>query len=198
MQKTAAGETVIIPRNFKLLEELEKSEKGHGDMSISFGLVDSGDTFLSDCTLVVDGRESSLVFLHLTGLIVWLGCQRREWRHIGAGRGKSNSTETCLVEPMTQIAFHYAPDQTQYADRFYELRIHCTDKYPAEPPTVRFITKINMNCVDKSGKLMPGSLSATKNWNRNMGIEQVLSSIRMEMCSDSNRRLRQPADGTVY
>ena len=48
MQRTAGGETVIIPRNFKLLEELENSEKGHGDMSISFGLVDSGDTFLSD------------------------------------------------------------------------------------------------------------------------------------------------------
>ena len=46
--RTAAGETVIVPRNFKLLEELENCEKGHGDMSISFGLVDSGDTFLSD------------------------------------------------------------------------------------------------------------------------------------------------------
>lgn len=48
MKKTPAGETVIVPRNFKLLEELERSEKGHGDMSISFGLVDSGDTFLTD------------------------------------------------------------------------------------------------------------------------------------------------------
>jgi len=48
MKKTPSGETVIVPRNFKLLEELERSEKGHGDMSISFGLVDSGDTFLSD------------------------------------------------------------------------------------------------------------------------------------------------------
>jgi hypothetical protein len=48
MKKTPAGEVVIVPRNFKLLEELEKSEKGHGDMSISFGLIDPGDTFLSD------------------------------------------------------------------------------------------------------------------------------------------------------
>lgn len=48
MKKTPAGEVVIVPRNFKLLEELEKSEKGHGDMSISFGLAKSDDTFLTD------------------------------------------------------------------------------------------------------------------------------------------------------
>lgn len=48
MKKTPSGEVVIVPRNFKLLEELEKSEKGHGDMCISFGLVDSGDTFLTE------------------------------------------------------------------------------------------------------------------------------------------------------
>ena len=48
MEKMPNGEVVIVPRNFKLLEELEKSEKGHGDMAISFGLVDTADTFLSD------------------------------------------------------------------------------------------------------------------------------------------------------
>jgi len=48
MQRTPAGETVIVPRNFKLLEELEGSEKGHGDMAISYGLVDPGDTFLRE------------------------------------------------------------------------------------------------------------------------------------------------------
>ena len=48
MKRTPAGEVVIVPRNFKLLEELEKSEKGHGDMAISFGLVDTGDTFLTE------------------------------------------------------------------------------------------------------------------------------------------------------
>jgi len=48
MQRTPAGETVIVPRNFKLLEELEHSEKGLGEMAISYGLVDAGDTFLTD------------------------------------------------------------------------------------------------------------------------------------------------------
>jgi ubiquitin-conjugating enzyme E2 variant len=69
--------------------------------------------------------------------------------------------------------------QTHYADRFYELRIHCTEKYPAEPPHVRFVTKINMTCVDKTGNVVASKLPAMRNWNRNMGIEQVLQSIRV-------------------
>jgi hypothetical protein len=38
MSGGGAGEEVIIPRNFKLLEELEHSEKGNGEMCVSFGL----------------------------------------------------------------------------------------------------------------------------------------------------------------
>jgi hypothetical protein len=48
MQKTPSGEVVIVPRNFKLLDELERSEKGLGDMSISYGLADSTDTMLTN------------------------------------------------------------------------------------------------------------------------------------------------------
>lgn len=48
MQRLPTGETVIVPRNFKLLEELEHSEKGLGDMSISYGLVDSSDIFMGE------------------------------------------------------------------------------------------------------------------------------------------------------
>jgi hypothetical protein len=56
-----------------------------------------------------------------------------------------------------------------------------------------------MNSVDsKSGALNSSKLPVMRNWNRNHGIEQVLQSIRMDMCSDQNRRLRQPADGTTF
>ncbi|CAJ1964124.1 unnamed protein product [Cylindrotheca closterium] len=146
MQRTPAGETVIIPRNFKLLEELEKSEKGLGDMAISFGLVDSGDTFLSDWNGGILG-----------------------------------------------------PAGTHHDGRFYQLHVHCSEQYPAVPPQVKFVSKINMNCVDsKTGTVKKEKLPAMRNWNRNMGIEQILQSIRMEMCSDQNRRLRQPAEGLTF
>eukprot|EP00591_Stephanopyxis_turris_P002797 CAMPEP_0195524950 /NCGR_PEP_ID=MMETSP0794_2-20130614/25082_1 /TAXON_ID=515487 /ORGANISM="Stephanopyxis turris, Strain CCMP 815" /LENGTH=146 /DNA_ID=CAMNT_0040655285 /DNA_START=17 /DNA_END=457 /DNA_ORIENTATION=+ len=146
MQRTQAGEVVIVPRNFKLLEELEASEKGTGDMAISFGLVDPGDTFLTNWNGGILG-----------------------------------------------------PPGAQHDGRFYELRMHCQDKYPAVPPEVRFVSRINMTCVDqKTGLIIHSKLPATKNWNRNMGLEEILTSIRSEMSSDSNRRLRQPAEGLTF
>lgn len=146
MQRTVSGEVVIIPRNFKLLSELEASEKGVGEMAISFGLVDPGDTFLT----------------HWNGGIL-------------------------------------GPHGTQHDSRFYELRIDCTDKYPAIPPDVRFVSKINMSCVDpKTGTVLKNKLPATKNWNRSMGIEDILISLRSEMCSDANRKQRQPAEGMKF
>lgn len=145
-QRTSAGEVVTVPRNFKLLDELENSEKGVGDMSISFGLVDSGDTFLSDWNGGILG-----------------------------------------------------PAGTQHDNRFYQLRIHCTKQYPSVPPTLKFLSKINMTCVDsRTGEINKDKVPAMKNWNCNMGIEKILQSIRMEMCSDKNRRLKQPSEGSTF
>lgn len=56
-----------------------------------------------------------------------------------------------------------------------------------------------MGCVDqRTGVVNAAKVPAMRNWNRNMGIEKVLQSIRLEMCSDQNRRLRQPAEGAMF
>lgn len=67
------------------------------------------------------------------------------------------------------------------------------------PPKVRFVSRINMTCVDKNtGEIIYSKVPATKNWNRNMGIESILVSLRAEMASDANRRTRQPQEGSTF
>jgi ubiquitin-conjugating enzyme E2 variant len=54
----SAGD-VVVPRNFKLLEELEASEKGTGDMSISMGLCNGDDIFLTEWNGSILGPQST-------------------------------------------------------------------------------------------------------------------------------------------
>lgn len=91
----SSGEVVIVPRNFRLLEELENMEKGKtADMSVSFGLVDSDDITLShwQCTIL-------------------------------------------------------GPMNSPVENRIISLLVHCGEKYPSEPPVVKFQTKVNVPFV---------------------------------------------------
>jgi len=71
-------------------------------------------------------------------------------------------------------------------------------KYPVEPPKVRFISRVNMAYVNQSTGVVENQLPALSGWNRNQSIESVLVGIRNCMSLPQNRKLPQPPDGSEY
>lgn len=43
--------------------------------------------------------------------------------------------------------------QTVFENRMFSLKIDTGMKYPDEPPTLRFLTRINLTGVDKNGEV---------------------------------------------
>jgi ubiquitin-conjugating enzyme E2 variant len=76
--------------------------------------------------------------------------------------------------------------------------VTCGPNYPNEPPVIRFVTRINLNCVDQRTGMVTPDLPALSGWNRNMGIETVLVAIKNSMTTPANRRLSQPSEGSTF
>ncbi|OWB57428.1 hypothetical protein B5S28_g3371 [[Candida] boidinii] len=135
-----------IPRNFKLLEELEKGEKGLGAESCSYGLQDADDITMTHWNATILGPPSSV-----------------------------------------------------HENRIYSLTVECGPEYPDKPPIVKFISQINLPCVDsKNGLVLTSKFPILGNWKRSYNMEIVLLELRKEMVTGSNRKLPQPAEGSTF
>ena len=81
--------------------------------------------------------------------------------------------------------------------RFFELQLECDQDYPQKPPKVKFVTKVNLPCVDSSGRIKPGSLSILSNWNRDCTLESYLKAIREEL-KNNLKKYPQPPEGSTF
>ena len=87
--------------------------------------------------------------------------------------------------------------KTPHENRIYSLAINCGPHYPDQPPTVFFVSKINLPCVNpQSGKVE--RLPCLSAWKRHFTIETLLAEIRKEMASPANKKLAQPAEGSKF
>ncbi|OVA06454.1 Ubiquitin-conjugating enzyme [Macleaya cordata] len=54
------GVPFLVPRNFRLLEELERGEKGIGDGTVSYGMDDGDDIYMRSWTGTIIGPHNSV------------------------------------------------------------------------------------------------------------------------------------------
>ncbi len=91
------------------------------------------------------------------------------------------------------------PPGSVHENRIYSLRLFCDKDYPQSRPQLRFISKVNMSCVNqRDGTVDPNGVSVLKNWNKNYTIEVVLTEIRKEMVSGNNKKAPQPPEGSTF
>lgn len=66
-----------------------------------------------------------------------------------------------------------------HENRIYSLRIHCNEQYPDKPPTVKFVTRVNLPFVSQvDGKVDQAKLPVLADWNSRKSLETILVEIR--------------------
>lgn len=105
--------------------------------------------------------------------------------------------------------------------------MHCGPNYPDEPPTIQFVSQVNLPCVNsRNGVVDPRQLPCLANWKRDNTMETILIELRryvgrgdtlgckLKCCQPSsdkanthfsrymaapaNKKIPQPPEGSTY
>ena len=91
------------------------------------------------------------------------------------------------------------PPGTTFEGRIISVHVEAGPQYPDVAPSVRFVSRVNLDCVDPSGAVNCSKVPALASWAGQQGsIEQALMGIRQAMMSPANRRLPQPSEDATY
>lgn len=72
-----------------------------------------------------------------------------------------------------------ATRQSVHENRIYSVKMHCGENYPDEPPTLQFVSQVNLPCVNpRNGMVDPKGLPCLANWQRNNTMETALIELR--------------------
>ena len=67
--------------------------------------------------------------------------------------------------------------------------MHCGDQYPDKPPTIQFVSMVNLPCVNqRNGLVDPSQLPCLANWKRENTMETILIELRRCVCLPPTRR----------
>lgn len=64
--------------------------------------------------------------------------------------------------------------------------MHCGEQYPDTPPTIQFVSMVNLPCVNqRNGVVDPSQLPCLSNWKRENTMETILIELRRSVASNA-------------